>query len=68
MGGRFEGCGDPDAINQLLMGIATDMDIPFISGLPIGHGAQNMALPMGLHMTLDTDRMTLSSSEGCVSM
>ena len=58
--GRFTECGDISDINQLVMDIVSDMDIPIASGLPVGHGAQNVTLPLGLRATLDTEQMILS--------
>nr|MBC8459213.1 LD-carboxypeptidase [Deltaproteobacteria bacterium] len=65
--GRFEGCGEMSAINQLLMDIALDLDIPLIAGVPVGHGQKNVALPLGIQAELDTNKMTLSIMEACVN-
>jgi muramoyltetrapeptide carboxypeptidase len=64
--GKFEGCGEPTAINDLIAEMFLGLDIPLATGLPIGHGPQNLALPLGLTAELDTDRMTLSTTETCV--
>jgi muramoyltetrapeptide carboxypeptidase len=58
--GRFTECGDISDINQLVMDIVSDMNMPIASGLPIGHGEQNVTLPIGLQTTLDTEQMILS--------
>jgi len=63
MVGRFEDCGDIPAIDRLLLDMVSGLDIPVISGLPVGHGRENMTLPLGLPLVLDTDMMTLTSSE-----
>lgn len=64
--GEFEGCGDRTAIDRLLMDVVLDLDIPLATGVPIGHGLKNLAIPFGLMAELDTDLMTLSTVEGCV--
>lgn len=64
--GEFEECGDINAINQLLMHIAHDLHIPVATGLPVGHGRKNIALPLGVKAVLDTDLMKLAIQEGCV--
>jgi muramoyltetrapeptide carboxypeptidase len=61
--GDFEDCGDPTALHGLVSGILTDLDIPVLSGLPAGHGPENIPLPLGLEAVLDTERMSLSFLE-----
>ena len=65
--GKFEDCGDISAINQLLVDTLSHFNIPVVSGLPVGHGSENITMPVGLPFTLDTDSMTLYTSETCVS-
>jgi muramoyltetrapeptide carboxypeptidase len=64
--GQFEGCGDIAAINGVLMEIVSDLEIPLATGLPVGHGLENIALPLGGMAVLDTNQMTLSITEACV--
>lgn len=64
--GRFEKCGRMSVIDGLLMDMFSDLDIPIATGLPIGHGPKNLALPIGLRAELDTELMTLSTMEACV--
>ena len=65
--GGFEECGEISSINCLLLDIAGDLHIPVVVGLPVGHGQENITLPLGLPVTLDTDSMTLYTSETCVT-
>jgi muramoyltetrapeptide carboxypeptidase len=65
--GEFEGCGDVSSINQLLLDTVSDLDIPVVSGLPVGHGLENIMIPLGLQATLDTGRMGLAIMEPCVT-
>ena len=39
--------------------------IPAATGLPIGHGETNLALPLGARAELDTESMTLTVTENC---
>lgn len=38
------------------------LNIPVVTGAPVGHGARNLALPLGLDATLDADAGVLSFS------
>jgi muramoyltetrapeptide carboxypeptidase len=64
--GEFLDCGDPSAIDRLLMALASDLNIPLITGFPAGHGRNNLTLPLGMPAQLDTRRMTLSTAGACV--
>lgn len=64
--GQFEGCGEVGDINRLLLDIISGLGIPLVSGFPIGHGKQNLTLPLGLTADLDTAAMTLTIEEACV--
>jgi muramoyltetrapeptide carboxypeptidase len=64
--GKFEECGDPATINRLLMDVLSSPGIPIATGLEVGHGHKNQALPLGLPTELDTARMTLSIRETAV--
>jgi muramoyltetrapeptide carboxypeptidase len=67
IGGQFENCGQISVIDELLMDVFSDLNIPFVTNLPIGHGEENVAVPIGLRAELDTDLMVLSTPEACVS-
>ncbi len=64
--GGFEECGDMSEIEVLLKDTLSGLDIPAATGLPAGHGPENIVLPLGLTAELDTDAMTLSIAEGAV--
>jgi len=65
--GRFDGCGEMSAIERLISDVVGDQDIAIATGLPVGHGPENLALPIGLMAEVDTDRMTLSIVEESVT-
>jgi muramoyltetrapeptide carboxypeptidase len=58
--GRFIDCGDMSEINNVITNTVSDFGFPVISGLPVGHGTENVTLPIGLQADLDTDHMSLS--------
>jgi len=37
------------------------------TGLPVGHGVENISLPLGLPALLDTERMILEIEEAATS-
>ena len=65
--GTFEGCDDISSINRVLVDTVSDLQIPVVSGLPVGHGLENISLPIGVQASLDTEAMILSITESCVS-
>ncbi len=66
IGGEFIDCGDTSSTDRLLMAMASELDIPLITGFPAGHGQNNLTLPLGMPANLDTRRMTLSTTGACV--
>jgi muramoyltetrapeptide carboxypeptidase len=52
--GEFEDCGPQDEIDALIVERFRDMDIPIVSGVPIGHGKDNLTVPLGVKVRLDT--------------
>jgi len=64
--GRFIDCGDISDINHLITDTVSNFSFPVISGLPVGHGTENVTLPLGIQADLDTDHMTLSFVESHV--
>jgi len=65
--GRFTDCGNMIDIDKLLRDFASEMDIPVVTGLPVGHGEENKTIPIGIHAEFDTTSMSLSFLETCVT-
>ncbi|MBW2094850.1 MAG: LD-carboxypeptidase [Deltaproteobacteria bacterium] len=65
--GQFEDCGERGAIDDLLFGFAKDLSVPVLSGAPIGHGDDNITLPLGVRAELRTTGPSLRLLEPCVS-
>ena len=57
--GKFIDCENEFYIDDILMDIFMDQDIPIVSGIQAGHGKVNHAFYMGLTMRLDTDLHTM---------
>jgi muramoyltetrapeptide carboxypeptidase len=67
IGGEFMGCGQPSEIDRLLRAVASNLRIPLVTGFPVGHGRNNLTLPLGMPTQLDTHRMTFSTVKPCVA-
>lgn len=68
--GDFVGCEEKDASylsSDVLRELAASTGLPCAAGFPIGHGAVNEAVPLGLTVRLDADARTLSFLESAVS-
>jgi muramoyltetrapeptide carboxypeptidase len=59
--GNFQGCGDPDNLKPLLIESVPEPGVPIVFGLPVGHGINNLCLPLGLPFVLDAENRTLST-------
>jgi muramoyltetrapeptide carboxypeptidase len=68
MVGTFEECGDPASVIDLVRERCSGLKMPILTGLPVGHGEDNVPLPIGARAVLDTETMSLELKEPCVSM
>jgi muramoyltetrapeptide carboxypeptidase LdcA involved in peptidoglycan recycling len=51
-------------IDAILLDAVSEFHFPVVSGIPIGHGEQNLPLPIGgPPALLDTDHLTLTWTE-----
>jgi muramoyltetrapeptide carboxypeptidase len=64
--GTFEECGDPASVVDLARERCSGMNVPVVTGLPVGHGKQNVPLPIGARAVLDTRTMSLKIKEACI--
>jgi muramoyltetrapeptide carboxypeptidase len=65
--GQIEDCGEQDTIFRLLTERFNNVTMPVVTGLPVGHGDENISLPIGLPAVLDTEKMLLTIEETAVS-
>jgi muramoyltetrapeptide carboxypeptidase LdcA involved in peptidoglycan recycling len=54
------------AITQLADALFTPMNIPIVTGFPLGHGSENTTLPLGVPAELDTEQPALTLLETAV--
>jgi muramoyltetrapeptide carboxypeptidase len=64
--GQIEDCGEKEIVNSVLEERLGGLPIPAVTGLPVGHGNENRALPLGLPALLDTERMVLQIEEPAI--
>lgn len=64
--GSFHDCGSYDAICEIVGGLFEDMQIPILGGFDIGHGDDNITIPMGIRASLDTDQGALVYQEAAL--
>ncbi|RIL06699.1 MAG: LD-carboxypeptidase [Proteobacteria bacterium] len=60
--GHFDRCDEADGsitAREILGECAEQLGVPWVAGLPFGHGAPNLAWPFGVHARLDGDGATL---------
>jgi muramoyltetrapeptide carboxypeptidase len=60
--GQFTRCADnwPVAVVDVLLDRLGDLGVPVLGGLPIGHGAGQLTVPLGVPAVLDVDAGTLT--------
>lgn len=58
--GSFERCGPLDGIYRIFTERFQDTSVPILAGFDVGHGQQNMTLPLGINATLDADNHVLT--------
>jgi muramoyltetrapeptide carboxypeptidase len=64
--GHFDNCDEPDGAitaEEILRELVERLGVPWVDGLPFGHGAPNLAWPFGVRARLDGDRATLQILE-----
>ena len=68
--GSFTGCEERDAAyssGDVLRALATETGLPCAAGFPIGHGARNEPVPLGVRVRLDATAPTLTFLEGAAA-
>ncbi|MBC8461703.1 MAG: LD-carboxypeptidase [Deltaproteobacteria bacterium] len=64
--GQIVDCGEKEIINSVLQERLGSLSIPVVTGLPVGHGNENISLPLGLPAVIDTERMLIQVEEPCI--
>ena len=65
--GKMEDCGEQKLLYSLFQERLGSLSVPVITGLPVGHGDENISVPLGLPALLDTDRAVLEIEEAATS-
>jgi muramoyltetrapeptide carboxypeptidase len=68
--GEFTGCEERDATfssAEVLRELAAATGLPCAAGFPIGHGAQNQPVPLGVRVRLDAGRRRLAFLQSAAS-
>jgi muramoyltetrapeptide carboxypeptidase len=68
--GDFTDCEEPDGDHtsaEVLRTLAAETGLPCVAGLPVGHGALNLAVPLGGRVRLDGTAGTLAFLEPAVA-
>jgi muramoyltetrapeptide carboxypeptidase len=68
--GGFTDCEEPSGeygSAEVLATLAAEAGLPCVAGLPVGHGAVNMPLPLGVRVRLDADAGRLEFLEPAVA-
>ena len=65
--GSFEDCGPVSEIVGIVDNIFKEDNIPILAGFEVGHGKNNITIPIGLNATLDADRQLLSFHESATA-
>ncbi len=65
--GTFTGCGDQEMIWQRLIDLTRDEGLPIWGNFPVGHGQENLSLPIGSQVMMDSDTATLSWLAPCLA-
>ena len=65
--GQMEDCGEQKILYSLLQERLGSLSVPVVTGLPVGHGDENISVPLGLPALIDTDRMVLEIEEAATS-
>ena len=61
--GSFEECGSYDKILEIFHNTFRNFNIPIIAGFEIGHGVNNLTIPIGVNATLNADLSLLTFNE-----
>ncbi|MBW1714653.1 MAG: LD-carboxypeptidase [Deltaproteobacteria bacterium] len=64
---QMEDCGEQEILYSLLQERLGTLSVPMVTGLPVGHGDENISIPLGLPALLDSDRMVLEVEESATS-
>jgi muramoyltetrapeptide carboxypeptidase len=59
--------GVPQTLQEVVLDVVGDRDIPVIANVNLGHAGPNLPLPLGVRAAMDADALTLDLLEAAVS-
>ena len=65
--GEFSECGDASSVVEVLQERTHELGIPVMTGLKVGHGLENVAVPVGVRAILDTETKSVTLAEPSVT-
>jgi muramoyltetrapeptide carboxypeptidase len=65
--GRLKACGSEEEIEALLRDFFASMEIPVIRNVPFGHLGNNLLMPIGAPVRLNTAELSLTITAPVVS-
>lgn len=72
LGGQFTDCGPKDpakpslTLDTVFQELGMKLPVPFLAGLPFGHEARKLTIPMGIRARVNAEARTLEFLEGAV--
>ena len=66
--GEFSECGEASSVIEVLQERTHELGIPVMTGLKVGHGLENMAVPVGVRAILDTETKSVTLAEPSVTV
>ena len=64
--GKLKGCGSEEEIDSLLLEFFGSSGIPIVRNFPFGHQGDNMLMPVGAHVRLDSSDNSFTITERLV--
>ena len=64
----WPGSNDPFTLTEIVEQVLGEVDIPVMAGLPFGHGAVKMTMPLGVEVSMNAGRGILEFLEAGVSV
>jgi len=64
--GSFHDCGSLEHVYSIVEDAFSHTDVPILAGFELGHGTENMTIPIGIEADLDTEKGVLRFQEAAV--
>jgi muramoyltetrapeptide carboxypeptidase len=61
--GSFQDCGSPEDVYAIVKEAVRHTDVPILAGFDLGHGTDNLTVPIGLEADMGTEDRSLRFQE-----